>query len=150
MDLGLGLGGPLRRKKVVIFDTQTNIITTYISRSEAGRALGGVHPDSVNHAVKLLKITGVSRLIKGRYRVILEETKDLPVIIPKGGKPEGSGLPPVQIEVFDLETTSKTIFPSITEAAKFIGCKVSTIGSYFTRNQNSPYRGRYYFKKLSN
>lgn len=101
-------------------------------------------------ALKIYKNTGVSRLIKGRYRIIAEETKDFPIILPESGKPERSSLPLVQIEVMDTETTCKTIFPFITNAARFLGCRPIIIEGYFTRNQKKPYCGRYVIKKLSN
>lgn len=52
-----------------------------------------------------------------------------------------------ELEVFDTVTNETKNFPSISEAAKFIGCSSSAIYSYLSRNTNKPYRKRYVLKK---
>ncbi len=42
-------------------------------------------------------------------------------------KPEGSGTPSIQIEVIDSITNEKTVYSSIGEAARSIGCTDSAI-----------------------
>ena len=54
----------------------------------------------------------------------------------------------VPIEVFDLETQIKTIYPSICAAAQALGVPHSSIVNYFKRNTLKPFKGRYELKKL--
>lgn len=55
--------------QVKVFDNETGATTTYNSRSDAVRAMGVTYP-SLLKALKTIKETGVSRLIKGRYQII--------------------------------------------------------------------------------
>jgi hypothetical protein len=80
----------------------------------------------------------------------LEHLKRLHLSQKGRARPEGLGTPIIQIEVLDLETGIKTIYPSMKEVARFLGCSSSgTISCYFSRNTKKPYRGRYVMKKLS-
>lgn len=57
----------------------------------------------------------------------------------------------VSIEVLDLETGITTIYSSINELSRFLGCSSpGTISSYFSRSTKKPFRGRYVMKKLGN
>jgi hypothetical protein len=62
-------------------------------------------------------------------------------------KPEGSGLPPQQIQVLDLDTNETTSYSSIHAAARALNIKQSIISRYFTNNQQKPYKERYIFMK---
>ena len=66
----------------------------------------------------------------------------------KKGKPkiEGSGRPAQSIEVFDNKNNSTTIYDSIRAAARALDIKQSRISTYFARNQQKPYKGRYIFR----
>jgi predicted transcriptional regulator of viral defense system len=118
--------------------------TSYASHGEAAKALG-VSRTYVSQVVKSLEDKGVTRLIKGRYRVFLENTKDLdlPVIYPK---PKGAG---VQVEVEDLQNNSKTVYNSILAVVRAIDVRHSTISSYLSRGQKKPWKGRYIFRKIT-
>ena len=63
-------------------------------------------------------------------------------------KPEGAGMPPQAIEVFDNKKNKITIYESIRAAARDLDVDMSRITKYFRRNQQKPYKGRYTFKKL--
>ena len=64
-------------------------------------------------------------------------------------RPEGAGSPSVQIEVLDLETGTKTVYPSMSEAERALGVSSGSVRVYFSRSQQRPYKGRYkFFKKL--
>jgi hypothetical protein len=52
----------------------------------------------------------------------------------------------IKIEVTDLETNTKTIFNSISAAAKALNILQQTISVYFKRNQQKPIKGRYVFR----
>ncbi len=52
----------------------------------------------------------------------------------------------IKIEVTDLETNTKTIFNSISAAAKALNILQQTISVYFKRNQQKPIKGRYVFQ----
>jgi len=66
----------------------------------------------------------------------------------KKGKPkiEGSGRPAQSIEVFDNKNNSTTIYDSIHAAARALDIKQARISTYFARNQQKPYKGRYIFR----
>ena len=61
---------------------------------------------------------------------------------------ERAGSPSVQITVLDQETGNKTIYPSISEAAKALGVPSGSIRMYFSRNTQTPYKKRYLLQKL--
>jgi hypothetical protein len=63
-------------------------------------------------------------------------------------KIEGSGRPAQSIEVFDNKNNSTTIYDSIHAAARALDIKQPRISTYFQRNQQKPYKGRYIFFKL--
>jgi group I intron endonuclease len=63
-------------------------------------------------------------------------------------KIEGSGRPKCPIEVLDLETGIKIIYPSIGEAARALGIRQSTITLYFSCHSKKPFKGRYIFTKI--
>lgn len=52
-----------------------------------------------------------------------------------------------EIEVFDVENNTATIYCSISEAAKKLNIPKSAIVNYFSRNQDKPYKGKYRFNK---
>lgn len=66
------------------------------------------------------------------------------------GKNSGKNQPnSVKIEVLDLETNKKTIFPSMTAAAKSLNISShKTISFYFKNNQQKPYKARYIFRMV--
>ena len=53
-----------------------------------------------------------------------------------------------KIEVLDLSTGIKTVYPSIHEAARALDIPRSTISMYFSQNTKKPYKGRYKFSKV--
>ncbi len=55
-----------------------------------------------------------------------------------------------KIEVIDLETNQANTYNSIKAAAKALGIPQCSISRYFTKNQQSSYKGRYIFKKTNN
>jgi NUMOD3 motif/NUMOD1 domain len=65
---------------------------------------------------------------------------------PMYGKPRpvGAGSPSVQIEVFDLETRMKTIYPSMSAVAKALNCNESSIRSNI-KSSKKPYKNIYMF-----
>lgn len=54
----------------------------------------------------------------------------------------------VSIEVLDLETGIKTVYPSITEAARALDITINSISQYIIRNTNKPFKGKYKFSKV--
>ena len=59
----------------------------------------------------------------------------------------------LEIEVLYLETNSKTVYPSVRAAAKYLGLSSTTIDSYFknttVKAKKRPCKGRYVFSKVS-
>jgi len=54
-----------------------------------------------------------------------------------------------KIEVFDLETNQASTYNSIKAAAKALAIPQCSISRYFTKNQQTPYKGRFIFRKKS-
>lgn len=54
----------------------------------------------------------------------------------------------VEIEVTDLELKTVTRYSSISEAGRALDLKYQSIAIYLRRNQKSPFKGRYVFKKV--
>ena len=54
----------------------------------------------------------------------------------------------VEIEVTDLELKTVTRYSSISAAGRALDIKSQSIGIYLRRNQKSPFKGRYVFKKI--
>ena len=54
----------------------------------------------------------------------------------------------VSIEVFDLETQIKTIYPSMSAVAKALNVPYGSIRNYFSKKRLKPFKGRYVLKKL--
>jgi group I intron endonuclease len=82
-------------------------------------------------------------------KTLSDETKKI-LSEAKKGKPraEGAGKPSQQIEVIDIKNNITTSYNSISEAARTLNINNATIVKYFANNQQSPYKGRYIFKKL--
>jgi len=52
-----------------------------------------------------------------------------------------------EIEVFDVDNNTTTIYCSISEGATKLNIPKSAIINYFSRNQDKPYKGKYRFNK---
>jgi len=53
-----------------------------------------------------------------------------------------------RIEVFDIDTSKRTIYNTISAAAEALNISQAAISMYFVRNQKRPFRGRYIFTKV--
>jgi hypothetical protein len=60
---------------------------------------------------------------------------------------EGAGSPSIPIEVFDLETSTKTFYPSMNETGRALGVASGSIRVYFSRNSQNHFKGRYILTK---
>ena len=118
---------------------------SYNIHTIAGNSLGYKHtPESIDKLITLAL---------GRKHS--EETKKMISDALLGNKnslgrkrPDGAGKPSVQIEVLDLESGIQTVYPSISEAAKALDVRYSTISNYILRNTQKPYKGRYQISKV--
>ena len=63
-------------------------------------------------------------------------------------KPEGAAKPSQSIEVTDITNNTTISYDSMSEAARALNIKHSTITNYILRNQKKPYKGIYTFKKV--
>ena len=64
-------------------------------------------------------------------------------------RPEGAGKPSKQIEVTDITNNTISYFDSMHEAARVLNMPShNIITHYIQRNQKTPYKGQYTFKKL--
>jgi len=62
-------------------------------------------------------------------------------------RPEVAGRPYQAIEVFDIKNNLTTHYESLSAAAIALDIKQSVISTYFVRNQQKPFKGRYLFRK---
>lgn len=74
-----------------------------------------------------------------------EETKAKLRAFPR---PEGSGKPKIQIDVFDVETGKNALFSSISEAALVLGVHKASISKYILKGYKKPFKGRYNITKI--
>jgi group I intron endonuclease len=90
------------------------------------------------------------RMSEAKLGVSLSEYTRIRMSEAKKGiaKTEGSGRPSVPIEVLDLETGIKTTYDSMGEVARALGTCRSSISQYFSRNQQKPFKKRYWFYYL--
>lgn len=65
-------------------------------------------------------------------------------------RPEGAGSPAIQIEVYDLKTQNKTVYPTKVETAKALGVSPRSLTRYFSDATCTAkaYMGRYHMKKI--
>jgi hypothetical protein len=54
----------------------------------------------------------------------------------------------IEVLRLDIKTNQANTYNSIKAAAKALGIPQSSISRYFTKNQQSPYKNQYIFKKL--
>jgi group I intron endonuclease len=98
--------------------------------------------------------TKISDALKGENNPMYgknhtEETKTIMSEAKKGQqKPSGSGSPSQAIEVTDNNTNEKTLYDSMSAAARALNINICRISNYFVRNQVKPYKGQYTFKKI--
>jgi hypothetical protein len=67
----------------------------------------------------------------------------------KGGiRPEGAGLPPQKISVFNLNTNKYTIYDSIRATSRALNIPMSTLYKYCNYKEKKTYKGVYIFEKI--
>lgn len=121
--------------KVKVTNILTNTSVEYDSVREAAKNLN-VSKDTLKRYILEVK------LLKGIYK--LESN-----LKPSSYESNYVNHPAsIGIEVTDLELKTVTRYPSISEAARVLNLKFQSIAIYFRRNQKSPFKGRYVFKKV--
>lgn len=122
---------------------------TKIKMSEAHKKIDhcGRFPKGHKHTEETLaKLRGRKHSEEAKIR--MSEAHN-PTRFKKGQKRvEGAGKPSKKIEVFDNKTNLTTTYESISEAARALDIKQCRISTYFSKNQKSPYKGRYIFNKI--
>lgn len=106
---------------------------------KAGSSLGFTHSEEA-----LIKMSAVH---KGK-RVLAETRVKISTAMKGRKRPEGSGTPAQKISVMDLETKLTTEYASMSDAAKALGIRISSISTYFLENRLTAFKGRYIFKKI--
>ena len=112
-----------------------NILTT------AGSSLGHLHTDEAKAKMSLAwteerkkkHLESLNRLNASQEHQ--ERLKQLNLNRKGSAKPEGSGRPSIQIEVFDTLTQEKSIYPSISDAARAIDYTKEGISLAFKRQK---------------
>ena len=118
-----------------------------IWKSNNKEALKRLHSDPLVRAKRIESLKKLSENLELKKNNS-EALKILHAKLKGRARPEGAGIPAIQIELYDLETQTKTIYPSISETAKAIGISPRSITRYFSGDTTKPYRGKYFMKKL--
>lgn len=130
-------------QRVIVIDTLNGTEIVYLSIKESSLAIG-CSDFTVRYALKALKEKGISRLIKGRYKVTTEDLKELKVI--------ESISKQQRLEILDIKTNKIVNYPTAHEAALSLGCSESTISRARSHlNKTGLYKlvkGRYQIKPL--
>lgn len=121
--------------KVKVTNILTNISVEYDSIREAAKNLN-VSKDTLKRNIL------ESKLLKGMYK-LESNLKQSSYESNYVNHPAS-----ISIEVTDLELKTVTKYPSISEASRVLNLQFQSIAVYFRRNQKSPFKGRYVFKKV--
>lgn len=110
-----------------------------ISEASLGRILSDGVKKRISEARKGIKLSEetkqkISESCKG---ILLGRTR-----------PEGSGRSSVSIEVLDLKTGTKTVYPSMSDVARALDVPTGSVRSYFSRNTQKPFKGQYKLSKI--
>jgi group I intron endonuclease len=106
-----------RSKRVELLDTLNNITAAYSSITEAARAIG-CDPGTIRHVIKNLQEKGISTLIKARYKLVTKGLEQVESV-------ESNYL--LKVEVLDTFTSESTVYPSISEAGRALGCATVSV-----------------------
>lgn len=106
-----------KSKRVELLDTLNNITTVYYSIVEAARGIG-CDPGTIRYAIKNIQEKGISTVIKGRYKLATKGLEQVEVV-------ESNYL--VKVEVLDTFTSKSTVYPSINEAGRALGCATVSV-----------------------
>ena len=129
---------------IEVFDIKTEETFTYFSIREAAKNLGCTH-SSISYVIKVFKEKGIKNTLKGRYMI-----KTIGSENSKTSKNQKLGiqkLKGISVEIFDIETKKTSIYLSIRDAAKAIGCSPTSIRAviklYRKKGINRPIKKRY-------
>jgi hypothetical protein len=89
-------------------------------------------------------------------RFVSEETEDKMILVAKNITKEARACIKINnlqrnnisLEVTNIETGSKTIYPSAGSAARALGLYQSSISLYLRENRKKPFKGKYLFKQI--
>ena len=131
---------------VEVLDLETEKTSIYASFREAAKAIGCTH-SSISYAVKIFKEKGINRPLKDRYLIKTLVSGGEDIKISKQHKLKMQELMGISLEVIDLETEKTSIYSSIRDAAKAIGCASTSIRSVIKLSKekgiNRPIKKRY-------
>ena len=121
----------------------------------AGSLLGFRHSEETRTRLSA-GMKGEKNPMFGKIRIHSEETRAKQAAGVKGEKnamfgkqrPDGAGSPSQKIEVFDVLTSIRTEYDSISAAGLALGIKSTVISNYIIRNQKKAYKDKFIFKKV--
>ncbi len=130
--------GQLFSQAVIVTDLVTGTKTTFHAVKAAARALNIKRASILNYIY-----------LKQEMPVLDRYTFELVGDTVGGDTVGGATVQPtsIEVEVIDLETDQKTVYPSICVAAKTLGFRQSSISIYLSGKRLSPFKGRYIIKK---
>jgi group I intron endonuclease len=120
-------------QEVIVTDLVTGTKTTYHAIRAAAKGLN-IDYRYIYHFLNLKQ----TRPVLDRYTFELV-----------GDQAERSRVQPtsIQVEVIDLETDQKNVYPTIGLAAKSLGSRQSSVSTYLCGKKLSPFKGRYIITK---
>ena len=130
--------------KVEVTDITTGVNSSYHAIRAAARSLG-IDRRYIENYIYLKKETPVFGRYTFKLLGSLEDTKTNFLLNKKNIRKQSSAL---TLEVLDVETNIKTIYTSITSAAKFLHIPQPSISLYLKNKRTNPYKGKYIFKLI--
>lgn len=125
---------------IEMYDHDTDTTTKFHAITAAAKALG-IDKRYIENYIYLNQKKPV--LGKYTFKLLKKDfnVSKVPLVIQKTSK---------TIEVLDLKTNTKTVYHSISQAARILQFRQSSISLYLKENRKQPFKGRYLFKLLDN
>src|SRR5438874_5577757 len=128
--------GQLTGQIIQVIDILTNIVTVYSSIRATSKSLN-INKIAIINYINLKKADPVL----DRYTFV---KMDKPSTIRNNIQKSS-----LKIEVTDIETGSKKIYPSVTSAAKTLGLYQASISLYLKEKRTKPFKSKYIFKLIT-
>jgi hypothetical protein len=125
---------------IEVYDHNTKITTNFHAIRAAAKALG-IDKRYIENFIYLKQTKPV--LDRYEFKLLNEPNNDTSKISSSSSQKFSQ-----EIEVLDVETKAKTIYPSVTAAGKSLGIRQASISLYLKENRKKPFKGKYFFKLI--
>ena len=124
---------------IEVYDHNTKITTNFHAIRAAAKALG-IDKRYIENFIYLKQTNPV--LDRYEFKLLNEPNNDTSKIsLQKFSQ---------KIEVLDVETKAKTIYPSVTAAGRSLGIRQASISLCLKEERKKPFKGKYIFKLIVN